>query len=390
MKQLISTFVILFAAVMLYGQLGQIDPLLSPYYNPGPYQVVMDSNMTTSPDILIFRPSTPNDGPYPTVLFQPGANSFTSSYINKHSYDLYWQHLASYGYVIIIMNNTSGGPNSTLFTNMHNWIKTQVNSGTGWLSQYVDLNRFIVSGHSNGGMNATDIIINRPNEIDAIVYMASYPNPGILGMGAQNVSSYNGKAMLMCGSEDETTVPLAGSTNDVARTAYNTKFTSVTCKTWVYLTGVGHGGFGDYNNPDQPVGTLGRDKVTASVRHFLVSFLNSQFRYDATAFNNLTQPASRPNCLGEFGNNCSLVVNVNEDGENFEFGMYPNPVCDVINFKGIEYSTRIRISDMNGRIVAEYILTDASSIDVSDLSAGIYLLHISNHTRSFSKLFQKN
>lgn len=386
MRKLIASIFFLGSVILLNAQ---IDPLLSPYYGQGPYTVVMDSNMTTSPDILIFRPSSSNDGPFPTLLFQPGANSGTA-YITKHSYDIYWQHLASYGYVIIIMNNTSGGPNTTLFKNMHNWIKTQVSAGGNWLSEYIDLSRFVVAGHSNGGMNATDIIIDRPSEIDAIIYMASYPNPGILGIGAQNVSNYTGKVMLMCGDEDETSVPLAGSTNDVAETAYSTRFTNVACKTWVFFEGVGHGGFGDYNNPAQPVGTLGRDKVTASIRHFIVSFLNSQFQYDATAFDSFSQTALQPTSVFEFNNTCGVVVNINDEDFSDSFTMYPNPACEYLLIKGIEYSTRIKISDMNGRILSEYILTDDSQVDVSDLPAGIYLLNISDHTRSFSKLFQKN
>ena len=176
--------------------------------------------MTATPnDLLVLRPSSSACGPFPTVLFQPGANGTGTSYINKHSYDIYWQHLASYGFVVIIINNTAGGPNSTLFTQTHDYIKTKVNNSSHWMHSYVDLNKFIVAGHSNGGMNATDIIINRPSEIKAIIYMASYPNPGILGLGAQNVTNYNGKVMWMCGNEDDTSAPLVGATNDIASNA---------------------------------------------------------------------------------------------------------------------------------------------------------------------------
>ncbi|NMC99807.1 MAG: hypothetical protein GYA62_08815, partial [Bacteroidales bacterium] len=101
-------------AVLSISAYNQIDPLLSPYYQNGPYSVVMDSDMTATPnDLLFFRPSSSTGGPFPTVLFQPGANGTGTSYINKHSYDIYWQHLASYGFVVIIINNTAGGPNST-------------------------------------------------------------------------------------------------------------------------------------------------------------------------------------------------------------------------------------------------------------------------------------
>lgn len=241
-------------------------------------------------------------------MFQLGANGFGSSAIDKHSYDIYLEHLASYGFVVLIINNTSGGPAGSLFEDMHTWVKNQVNGGESWMSTFIDLNRFIVAGHSNGGMNASDVIIDRPNEIHAIVYMASHPNPGdFWGFGSQNVSNYNGKVLLMCGSEDNTSLPLIGTTNNIARTAYNNRFTSASCKTWAYFNGVGHGGFGDYDNSSQPVGSLGREPVTASIRHILVSFLMSQFHLNYQAYNNLNDALLRPNSLGEFDNTCGFA-----------------------------------------------------------------------------------
>lgn len=368
---------------------AQIDPLTSPYYGDGPYTVVMDSNMTASPDILIFRPSSSEGGPYPTVLFQPGANSGTA-YITKHSYDLYWEHLASYGYVVIIMNNTAGGPNASLFTNMHDWIKSQINLGTTWMSQYVDLSRFIVSGHSNGGMNATDIIIDRPSEIDAIVYMASYPNPGIWGIGAQNVTTYSGKVMLMCGSEDETSAPLVGTTNDVAETAYTSKFSSVDCKSWVFFNGIGHGGFGDYNNPAQPVGTIGRENVTASVRHMLVSFLNSQFYWDGPAFTNFSVVANRPNSVGEFNNTCETMVGAEELNMSKELSLYPNPASDMIKINGIPEQVTVSIYDFQGRKVEEiYNCSNEMLVNVSNYTKGGYIIHVDGLSINNKKVFFK-
>jgi len=292
---------------------AQIDPLNSPYYGDGSYSVESMEIMDVSPDLLVWKPTNSNDGPFPTILFQPGANAAGADAINKHSYDLYFEHLASYGYVIIIINNTEGGPNASLFTDTHDWIKAEIAGGSSWMNDYVDLTRFIASGHSNGGMNATDLIIDRPDEVHGIIYMASYPNPGMMGFGAQNVTNYPGKVMLLCGDEDDTSVPLAGSTNDVARTAYNDRFTSVDCKTWGLFNGIGHGGFGDYDNPDQPVGSIGREPTTASVRHMLVAFLNSQFKDDAIAGAALTSELLRPNTLGEFENTCGVEVDPDEE-----------------------------------------------------------------------------
>lgn len=349
---------------------AQIDPLNSPYYGDGSYSVESMEIMDISPDLLVWKPTNSNDGPYPTILFQPGANAAGADAIDKHSYDLYFEHLASYGYVIIIINNTAGGPNASLFTNTHDWIKSEIAGGSSWMNDYVDLNRFIAAGHSNGGMNATDLIIDRPEEVHGIIYMASYPNPGMMGFGAQNVTNYPGKVMLLCGDEDDTSVPLAGSTNDVARTAYNDRFTSVDCKTWGLFNGIGHGGFGDYDNPDQPVGSIGREPTTASIRHMLVAFLNSQFKDDAIAGAALTSEPLRPNTLGEFENTCGVEVDPDE-----EYTVTFN-VVEVIEVFGIDIENPIEGASVvvTGQST---LTTDAEGQATLDLISGTYTYDVS-------------
>ncbi|MBI5540986.1 MAG: T9SS type A sorting domain-containing protein [Bacteroidia bacterium] len=389
-----KTALIILSFIFLSNIYSQIDPLLSPYYQNGTYSVVMDSVMNSQPtDMLIFKPSTNIGGPFPTILFQPGANGAGSSYINKHSYDLYWSHLASYGYVIFVINNTSGGPNSTLFTTAHNWIKTNVNNSLSWMHNYVDLGRFVVAGHSNGGMNATDIIINRPSEIKAIIYMASYPNPGMFGFGAQNVTTYDGKVLLLNGSEDDTSVPLVGTTNSVSATAYQSKFNAVECKTRVLFNGVGHGGFGNYNNPDQPVGTIGREKATASIRHYIVSFLNSQFKYNQISYLNLSNIAVRPNSVGEFENTCSSVTNENEllfSNVN-DFNLFPIPAKNNLNVSFNDNKTgSIFIYNCIGELLITNDVFDKTeiTINLNNFTKGMYLINFKgnkgeNITRKF-------
>jgi hypothetical protein len=117
---------------------------------------------------------------------------------------------------------------------------------------------------------------------------------------AQDVSAYPGNVLFLCGGEDDTSVPTLGTTNDLAREAHDERFGAEESKTWVLLNGVGHGGFGDYDNPDQPVGSLGREGVTSSVRHFLLAWLLAQAYGDAAAYENLTDPALQPDATGEF------------------------------------------------------------------------------------------
>lgn len=379
-----STILILLSFIALFVT-AQIDPVNSPYYQSGTYTVESDSTEGMSPaDVLIFRPDNADNGPYPTILFQLGANSIGTSIINRHSYDLYWEHVASYGFTVIIIDNSEGGPNATIFTDIHDWIKSNVETTGHWMESYVDLNKFYVSGHSNGGMNATDIIIDRPTEINGIAYMASYPNPGMLGFSAQNVTAYTGNVLLMCGDEDDTSAPLVGSTNDVARTAYDEKFGSEESKTWVLLTGVGHGGFGDYDNPEQPVGTAGREPVTASVRHYLLSWLLSQAYNNQTAYDNLTNTANQPNTTGEFETTTSTPTFVSALDNKTNVSLYPNPASECLTLSANKIS-KIEVFDMLGNKIYENLPNSKTfKINVKTWKKGMYMIRINNQiTKQF-------
>lgn len=72
------------------------------------------------------------------------------------------------------------------------------------------------------------------------------------------------------------------------------------------------------------------------------------------------------------------------------FNLYPNPTSDVLNISsknGLEMK-EIKITDLSGRIVRT--LNNASTINVSDLSAGTYLIDITtNEGKASSKFIKK-
>src|SRR5690606_22449964 len=72
------------------------------------------------------------------------------------------------------------------------------------------------------------------------------------------------------------------------------------------------------------------------------------------------------------------------------FTMYPNPVTDVLNIQsknGLN-ANEIKISDMTGKVVK--VQKDATSINVSNLSAGTYLIDITtNEGKATSKFIKK-
>lgn len=71
------------------------------------------------------------------------------------------------------------------------------------------------------------------------------------------------------------------------------------------------------------------------------------------------------------------------------FNLYPNPTSDVLNISsknGLEMK-EIKITDLSGRIVKT--LNNATTINVSDLSAGTYLIDITTNEGKASSKFVK-
>ena len=88
-----------------------------------------------------------------------------------------------------------------------------------------------------------------------------------------------------------------------------------------------------------------------------------------------------------------LISDTPASSEEFfteNFTMYPNPVTDVLNIqskKGL-VGNEIRITDITGKVVK--VQKDASSVNVSDLSSGTYLIDITtNEGKATSKFVKK-
>lgn len=62
----------------------------------------------------------------------------------------------------------------------------------------------------------------------------------------------------------------------------------------------------------------------------------------------------------------------------FTFTVYPNPATDVIRFKGITNIVDVAITDMSGRTVKRINQQLVREVSVNDLSAGIYMVTVSD------------
>ena len=56
--------------------------------------------------------------------------------------------------------------------------------------------------------------------------------------------------------------------------------------------------------------------------------------------------------------------------------IFPNPVKEVVTVQGASANSKVEICNVYGQVILSQELPEASSIDVSGLSAGVYLLHI--------------
>ncbi len=268
----------------------------TPYNDFGDYELISEKqNFSSSYDILIYRPE--KSGSYPVFMFQLGANGFGSDAIDINTYDLFMEHLASYGFIVIIIGDSSAGmPNGNSFKESYEWLKNKTEDEHHWLNEYADMNRFVVGGHSNGGVNAAAFLVENQNEVDGIVFMDSYPSPGVIGMGAHDVSSYEGSVLSMAADEN---------TPDRYKEGAE-KFKNADCITFLNIEGLDHGGFGDYVHADQPVGPVGREKATEIIRYFLASWFLSEFYESKEASEFLTSEKKHPDSVKEFINTCGL------------------------------------------------------------------------------------
>ncbi len=69
--------------------------------------------------------------------------------------------------------------------------------------------------------------------------------------------------------------------------------------------------------------------------------------------------------------------------------IYPNPATDKLYFEGLEIGTSITIISYTGQIAKRITNFDATSIEISNLSKGVYFVKIANNNASITQKFIK-
>jgi len=97
---------------------------------------------------------------------------------------------------------------------------------------------------------------------------------------------------------------------------------------------------------------------------------NATINFGGDFTTNLTNiPVSR---IGKIGPHLSL----DEHHPENPIQVFPNPTGDVIHVSGINSSSPYQMFDLNGRVVLEGTVHESSTIDLSGLLSGVYVLQV--------------
>jgi hypothetical protein len=110
--------------------------------------------------------------------------------------------------------------------------------------------------------------------------------------------------------------------------------------------------------------------------------------------NNNGEPFGLYVALAEGGNLIMLPeVTTNNVEENFvaetEIVPFPNPAIDELFISGISQKTKLSIYNLQGALILETTIDNSSSVDVSALKRGIYMISIHSDSKSQSIMFNK-
>ena len=89
--------------------------------------------------------------------------------------------------------------------------------------------------------------------------------------------------------------------------------------------------------------------------------------------------------------NRQMITSV-PDLQQMQASVFPNPFADHIMISGITETAKVSISDISGRIVAEYLnISNSQQIsNLGHLTSGVYFLKIEEGNRQFTqKLIKK-
>ncbi len=235
--------------------------------------------------------------------------------------------------------------------------------------------------YSNSGLNASEIQRNTDNEIYLNIenynYLAKIDNPNSYSLSSVNINSIylNGKNTRMGLPQ---LIPLhTGCVSDILLT------TPETNNNYVYHAGNTITTQTNYSINNKNIIMKAGESINLLPGTDIVSDNYVAIIEDCIA--------AKPSRESQSKTQVKLFYTLDDKAESVDnsINIYPNPTSDVLNISsknGLEMK-EIEITDLSGRIVRT--LNNATTINVSDLSAGTYLIDITTNEGKASSKFVK-
>ncbi len=80
-----------------------------------------------------------------------------------------------------------------------------------------------------------------------------------------------------------------------------------------------------------------------------------------------------------YGKEPSITVGI-DDMNALRYSIYPNPTSDQLHIRGIETQTQVTLFDLQGRTIVSSILQKDGTINITNVTAGTYVLQVGNET----------
>ena len=80
------------------------------------------------------------------------------------------------------------------------------------------------------------------------------------------------------------------------------------------------------------------------------------------------------------------TVDNDDEIDNQQFAIYPNPAKDVIRINIITDNQLVTIYSINGAVLKKVVASGETEINISDLNAGLYIIGVGNEFSKFIKM----
>ena len=187
---------------------------------------------------IAFVPAEPKAG----LVFYPGAK------VQPEAYAPLMSRCAESGLICIIVKP------------LFNLAIIDMDAATGATAQFPEINRWVIAGHSMGGVAAADYLSRHEGEFDAIVFIASYPSVDLTG--------FQGKVLSIAGSVDRVL-------NREQYASARKKLPSGAQE--LVIEGGNHANFGDYGKQSgDGEATIAREDQQSRTAHAIASLFSLQ------------------------------------------------------------------------------------------------------------------